>query len=219
MSRISIFTGHFGSGKTEIAINYAIKKAKEGKKVMLVDIDIVTPYFCSRDFSEQLQSEYGIKVISSNPNLRNAELMVVSSDVLAVFHDKSYEVIFDVGGDESGARILSTYKEYFDKELYDMYFVFNALRPLTGNNSYIMDYLMIIERTSRLKVTYIISNTNLLEYTEKKHILQGDKEAVALSEKLKIPYKYVVCENGIDKDLVNEVHGEVFPIRLFLNKI
>lgn len=219
MSRISIFTGHFGSGKTEIAINYGIKKAKEGKKVMLVDIDIVTPYFCSRDFSEQLQSEYGIKVISSNPNLRNAELMVVSSEVLAAFHDKSYEVIFDVGGDESGARILSTYKEYFDKELYDMYFVFNALRPLTGNNSYIMDYLMIIERTSRLKVTYIISNTNLLEYTEKKHILQGDKEAVALSEKLKIPYKYVVCENGMDKDLVNEVHGEVFPIRLFLNKI
>ncbi|MBS5824817.1 MAG: P-loop NTPase, partial [Clostridium argentinense] len=99
MSRIRIFTGHFGSGKTEIAINYAINLAKEGRKVAIVDLDIVNPYFCVRDLKTELE-KYNIRVISSNPEFVNAELMVVPAEVLSVFNDKSYDVVFDVGGDD-----------------------------------------------------------------------------------------------------------------------
>ena len=97
MSRIRVFAGHFGSGKTEIAINYAIYLAKQGNKVAIVDIDIVNPYFCTRDVKSILDS-YGIKLISAEPNLSNAELMVVPAEVKSVFNDKSYEVVMDIGG-------------------------------------------------------------------------------------------------------------------------
>ncbi len=89
MSRIKIFTGHFGSGKTEIAINYAIKMAKEGKKVSLVDMDVINPYFCVRDIKETLENNYKIRVISTRKDLVNAELMVLSGEILSVFNDKS----------------------------------------------------------------------------------------------------------------------------------
>ena len=105
MSRIRVFTGHFGSGKTEISINYVKDLARQGKKAAIVDIDIVNPYFCVRDLKEELES-HGIRVISSNPHLMNAELMVVPAEVISAFNDKSYEIVIDVGGDDMGAVAL-----------------------------------------------------------------------------------------------------------------
>lgn len=215
MSRISIFTGHFGSGKTEIAINYAIDLVKSGKKTAIVDIDIVNPYFCTRDIRDKLES-YGIRVIASNPELANAELMVVPAEVIAVFNDKSYEVVMDVGGDEQGAVVLGQYNRYFREEPYDMYFVINNNRPLTTSVEDTEEYLKNIEIVSRLKITHLISNTNLSYETAIEDILKGDRIVSELSDKLNIPYKYTVCRRDMAEGIKGKVKGEVLPVDIYM---
>jgi nitrogenase subunit NifH len=216
MSRIRIFTGHFGSGKTEISINYAIDLAKQGKKVAIVDIDIVNPYFCVRDIAEYLNKEYGIRVISSNPHYSNAELAVVPSDVVSVFNDKSYDVVMDIGGDEMGAVVLGQYNRFFREEPYDLYFVVNNNRPQTSGLEDTEEYIRNIQYTSRLKVTHLISNTNLSYETTVEDILKGDKAVKELSKKIDLPYKYIVCRKDLIQEIEGKVEGEVFGIDIYM---
>lgn len=216
MSRIRIFTGHFGSGKTEIALNYVMDLAKRGKKVALVDIDIVNPYFCSRNMKDKLE-KLGIKLIASSPNLMNAELMVIPSNVYGVFNDKSYEVVMDIGGDDQGSLVLRQYNEYLKQETYDMYFVVNNNRPFTSNKEQTIEYLKSIERASGLIVTHLISNTNLSYETNTEDILKGDKIVSEISQQLEIPYKYIACRKDLEENVKNRVQTEVYPIEIYMN--
>ena len=217
MSRIKIFTGHFGSGKTEVAINYAIKMSKEGKKVALVDIDTINPYFSIRDIKIKIEKDYMIRVISTSKDLINAELMVLSAEILSVFNDKSYEVILDVGGDDVGARVLGVYNKYFEEEGYSMYYILNNSRMETLNCITASKYLKSIELASKLKVTGIISNSHMMKETESRHILKGDIESFELSKFLNIPYKYTVCTKKFEEVIKDKVNGEILPINLYMD--
>jgi len=216
MSRIRIFTGHFGSGKTEIALNYVMDLAKSGKKVALVDIDIVNPYFCSRNMKDKLE-KLGIKLIASSPNLMNAELMVIPSNVYGVFNDKSFDVVMDIGGDDHGSLVLRQYNEYLKQESYDMYFVVNNNRPFTSNKEQTIEYLKSIERASGLIVTHLISNTNLSYETNTEDILKGDKIVSEISQQLEIPYKYIVCRKDLEENIKSKVKTEAYPIEIYMN--
>jgi cellulose biosynthesis protein BcsQ len=211
MSRIRVFTGHFGSGKTEIAINYAINLAKSGEKVVIVDLDLVNPYFCVRDVRQRLE-EHGVRVIASNPELVNVELMVVPAEITAVFNDKSYQVVIDVGGDDSGATALGRYNRYLREEPYDMLFVINTNRPYTSEPIAIVEHIRAVERASRLNVTHLISNTNLSYETKIEHIVEGDKIVGQLSKELKIPHAYTVCTKDLVGKLEGKLTGEVYGI-------
>ena len=217
MSRIKIFTGHFGSGKTEVAINYAIKMSKEGKKVALVDMDTINPYFSIRDIKVKIEKDYMIRVISTSKDLINAELMVLSAEILSVFNDKSYEVVFDIGGDNVGARVLGVYNKYFEEEGYSMYYILNNSRMETLNCITASKYLKSIELASKLKVTGIISNSHMMKETESRHILKGDIESFELSKFLNIPYKYTVCTKKFEEVIKDKVNGEILPINLYMD--
>lgn len=215
MSRIRIFSGHFGSGKTEISINYALNLSRNNKKVVVVDLDIVNPYFCIREIKNIMEKK-GIKVISSNNDYVNAELMVVPPDVISIFNNENIDVIIDVGGDDTGAVVLGQYNEYFKKESYEMYFVINNNRPFTSDCLSTKEYINCIQEASRLKVTHLISNTNLSYETQLQDILKGDKIVQEVSNELKIPYKYTVCKREFQEQLKGKVKGEVLPIDIYM---
>lgn len=215
MARVRIFAGHFGSGKTEMALNYAFKLANESERVCVVDMDIVNPFFCSRDVGNQLESR-GIRLISAQPNLANAELTVIPPEVMVIFNDPSYEVVVDVGGDDVGATALGQFNRYFREEPYDMYFVINRNRPLTSTNEGVLEYVRSIERASRLKVTHLISNTNLSYETTVEDILGGDHFVAELANELQIPHAYTVCRADLKGEVESKVQGEVFEMHPYM---
>lgn len=215
MERITVITGHFGSGKSEISINLAKKLNAEGKKVALVDIDIVNPFFCVRDFKDTLAKE-GIDVIAAKPEWSNAELMVVPGEVSGIFVRRDTHFIMDIGGDDSGATVLGQYNGELLKTSYNMFFVINTQRPMTPDEKGIREYIRSIERSSRLKVTHLISNTNLSYETTVEEIIKGDEMVHALSEELGIPHLYTVVRRDLADLLKGQLNGEILPIDIFM---
>lgn len=214
-SRIRVFTGHFGSGKTEIAINYAMNLRNRGLKVCIADLDIVNPYFCTRDETEMLEKK-GIRVISTAKDLANAELAVIPAETLSVFDDKSYDAVLDVGGDGSGAAAIGQFNSFFKKEDYDMYFVINTSRPFTKDADGVIEFMRDIETASRLKVKYLINNTNMSYETRVEDILKGQKVALEVSKRTGLPIKYTTVKEDLVSLLPDNIEGEIFPIKLFM---
>lgn len=213
--RISIFTGHFGSGKTEVAINYALQLKKEHEKVAIVDFDVVNPYFRTKDAEEFLTSR-GIKVIASQFANSNIENPALPAEINMLFENKDYYAVFDVGGDDDGATPLGRYRSRFLAEDYDMFFVLNERRIITDNLDGAMDIFRSIEDASRLKINAIINNTHLKEYTTVKNVLDGQRLAEAVSEKTGIPIRYISGTKEILDEIPSEYESMKFPIELFL---
>ena len=184
--RIRIFTGHFGSGKTEVAVNYAMKLGDMGNKTAIVDFDIVNPYFRTADVKEFLEQK-GIYVITPLYANTNVDVPALPGEINTLFERKEYDVVFDVGGDDLGARVLSRYNEEILEEDYEMFFVINIKRPMTDTFLRIEEMIKSIEYSSRLKVTKLVNNTNLLGDTKEKDIIDGIELIEEVSKKLKIP--------------------------------
>ncbi len=193
--KIKIFTGHFGSGKTEIALNTALK---EGKGTLIVDVDTVNPYFRSNDAKEFLK-ENGIYIIAPTFASTNIDMPTLPETVLSAFNHDGL-VIFDVGGDSDGAFALGGYKKWFDINDYEMFLVVNTCRPLTETKEDIVSYAKEIEYASRLKLTGIINNSNLSYLTDRSVIEKGKKICQEASEILNIPLSFTSARSDIAKD-------------------
>lgn len=210
---IYIFTGHYGSGKTEIALNFALKNADEGKKTVIVDLDIVNPYFRTKD-AEKLLGEHGIKVIAPVYANTNLDIPALPGEIFSVFEMEDTVRIFDVGGDDDGAYALGQYKRYFDRQPYKMYFVANTRRPLTNSAESLAEVFDSIERASRLKFTDIANNTNLAQMTDENTLMSSYDEIRRLSEMKNVP---VSMNCGTEIALKN-VSENAFKIKIYLKK-
>ncbi|HAK46940.1 MAG TPA: hypothetical protein DCO79_13620, partial [Spirochaeta sp.] len=143
--RVRIICGHYGSGKTEFAVNYAIRLAKEGGKPVLADIDIINPYFRSRERTEELEN-LGVEVVASATSATALDVPAISAGIHSVFDDTSRDAVVDVGGNEAGVKVLNRFADHFrNSEEYELFFIINANRPETIECSQILEFIRSFE--------------------------------------------------------------------------
>ena len=183
-----IITGHYGSGKSNIAVNLALDYAKKEKKVFLIDCDIVNPYFRSADSKELLEAN-GVGLIAPLYANTNLDIPALPPDIQKVFA-MDCVAVWDIGGDDSGAIVLGRYADSIKKDGYEMYYVLNFYRPLTENAEEMTDLMREIEVSSKLKCTAIINNSNLGAETDVKTISDTFNESAAVCEKTGLPLKF-----------------------------
>ena len=216
MNRITVVTGHFGSGKTEFSVNYAIQLKKRFDKVTIVDMDTVNPYYRTKDVQEILEAK-GIRVIAPQFANTNVDILSVPSDILSVFDDPECVAVFDVGGGDEGAIVLGMYQRYLLQCGYDMLFVFNARRPLTATGDDTLEMFEAIQNTSRLRFSGIINNTNLMEDTTPEIVLEGQQAAQELSQTTGVPIRYIT---GVPENftLLQNEKDKFFELDFFIKR-
>ena len=159
--RLTLFAGHYGSGKTNIAVNYALHLAKEGKPVCIADLDIVNPYFRTADSKRELEKA-GVTLISPQFANTNVDLPALPAEAYRLVEDKSIYGIMDIGGDDRGAYALGRYVPFMKEENnYRMAFVANCYRPLTRTPEEALEVMREIEAACKLEFTCIVNNSNL----------------------------------------------------------
>lgn len=215
-SKIYITVGHYGSGKTEFSVNYALELKKLNDNVILVDLDIVNPYFRSND-ARALLEENGITVIAPDYAGTNVDIPVLPAEIMRIFNEKDAKIVIDVGGDDDGAIALGRYRQFFDSADYEMSLVVNTKRPLSSTVSEIIEMKQNIEAASRLLITNIISDTNIADETTKDVIKDGYAITKTAAQKLNLPIKYVV--SAFDADFGEEINKKLFKIERRLFKI
>jgi len=215
--RVTLFAGHYGSGKTNIAVNYAFHLKNLGKDVVVADLDIVNPYFRTRDSIDEL-TQAGIRLISSEFASSNVDLPALPQDVYSIFDKEGESAVMDIGGDDRGAYALGRYADYIKNENdYEMLFVFNKYRPLTPTAEDALEIMREIEVACNISFTAIINNSNLGEITTPDDVLNSVEEAEKLSKLSQLPIKMTTAT----ANLVNNLNGKIsdlFPLTL-QNKI
>lgn len=198
--RVNIITGHYGSGKTTFSVNYAMYlREKYNKEVFLADIDVVNPYFRSREHAKML-SEKGIKILGSYIKEIGSDLPAVSADVFSIFENKNILGIIDLGGNATGSLSFANFRKSVDKEETEIIFVLNANRFETATLEGALFHLNAIEYAINLKATAIVNNTHLMKETTFEDIKKGETLAKELSKIKNIPIKYTAITSDIIKN-------------------
>lgn len=211
--RITLFAGHYGSGKTNIAVNYALMLKKEGNETVIADMDIVNPYFRTKDSEKEL-NEAGIRLISSEYASSNVDLPALPQELYSVIDDRNSFAVLDIGGDDRGAYALGRYAESILKENdYEMFMVINKFRPLTRDAESAAEVMKEIETACGMKFTAIVNNSNLGEETTADDVLGSLGYADEVSRKTGLPVKMTT----VDRKLYNELQDKIenlFPLDL-----
>ncbi len=209
--RLTLFAGHYGSGKTNIAVNYALHLAREGKKVCIADLDIVNPYFRTKD-SERELVEAGVRLVSPQYANSNVDLPALPAESYSLVQDKSVYGIMDIGGDDRGAYALGRFVGAIKAENdYRMVFVVNCYRPLTTTVEDAIEIMREIEAACGLEFTDIVNNSNLGEETTQETVLDSVDFVTRLSELTGLP----VWMHTVERSVAKALSGlEVFPMSL-----
>ena len=211
--RLTLFAGHYGSGKTNIAVNYALLLAKEGKDVVIADLDIVNPYFRTKDSAEVLEKA-GVKLISPQFANTNVDLPALPAEAYRLVQDRSIYGIMDIGGDDRGAYALGRYVPTLKEENnYRMVFVANASRPLTRTPEEALEVMREIETACGLQFTDIINNTNLASETTAETVLNSQDYVEKLSALSGLPIFATSAETAVAAQLEGKL-PDILPLQL-----
>ena len=209
--RLTLFAGHYGSGKTNIAVNYSLYLAKMGLPVTVADLDIVNPYFRTKDSASVLEKA-GIELISSPFANSNLDVPAMPPEVYRLVADRTRYGVLDIGGDDRGALALGRYVPMIREENdYEMLFVINKARPLTRDVAGTLEVMAEIQMACGLPFTAIVNNTNLGKATTAEDILESHTYAVAVAEKTGLPIKMTTVNHILLQDLPE---GNYFPLHL-----
>ena len=210
--RLTLFAGHYGSGKTNSAVNYAIAMAKEGKQVCIADLDIVNPYFRTADSAKDLEKA-GVTLISPQFANSNVDLPALPAEAYRLVQDKSIYGVMDIGGDDRGAYALGRYVPFIKEENnYRMIFVANCCRPLTPTAEEALEVMREIETACGLQFTDIINNSNLGPETTAETVMASIPYIQKLSELSGLPVFATTAEAAVAQKLADMEN--VFPLQL-----
>ncbi len=209
---LTVLVGHFGSGKTEIALNGALDLAANGVAVTLADLDVVKPYFRSRS-ARHILAEAGVRLIAPEGENVYADLPIIVPQVRDILRRPQGKVILDVGGDGSGARVLGSLTDVLPTTNIEILVVLNFSRPSTPDVAGAMAMVHEIEAVARVRVTGLISNTHMMEETTPEIILEGARLAIKTGAALDLP----VVAAAIQEDMAASVNGDL-PCPAFILK-
>ncbi len=211
--RLTLLCGHYGSGKTNVALNIAYNLKENGEDVAIADLDIVNPYFRTKDSALEL-NEKGIELICSEYAGSNVDIPAMPQEMYSLTHNKKRKAVIDVGGDDRGALALGRLSpEIIAENDYECLLVINKFRPLTPDALSTVEVMKEIEVAGKIKFTGLINNSNLGEETTAENVLNSLNYAKEVSEITGLPIK---C-TSVNEKLFNELDGKVenlLPIKL-----
>lgn len=219
MKKITIITGHYGSGKTNVSANLAAELAGKGEKVTVVDLDIVNPYFRTADFTELFKEKNITTVVPMYAN-SNLDIPSISFDLERIASEDGY-LIIDVGGDDVGAIALGRYKEPFErmKADIDMLYVINCYRYMTRLPQEALELLYEIETAARFKATGIINNSNLGRETTDETVLSSLGFASSVSEVSGLPIAFTTAPRTAVSERLERAVSDLKPVDIYVKPL
>ena len=215
--RITLFAGHYGSGKTNIAVNYALHLKERFDRVDIADLDIVNPYFRTKDSEAFLESK-GIHLISSEYANSNVDVPALPAEAYAIIDDESVQAVIDVGGDDRGALALGRYAPAILRQNdYEMLLVINKFRPLTPDCASTVGVMREIETAAGMKFTGIINNSNLGDETTAEDIFGSLAYAEEIAKASGLPIKMTTVKEDLYESVKDKV-SDCFPIKLYVRQ-
>lgn len=215
--RVTIFAGHYGSGKTNIAVNYALSLASDHENVVIADLDIVNPYFRTKDASEVLEKN-GVRLVSSPYANTNVDTPALPAEAYSVIHNREVCAVIDVGGDDRGALALGRFANAIVEENdYEMLFVINKYRYLTNTPEDTVEIMREIEEACSVKFTAIVNNSNLGDETTADNVLSSIEYAESVAKLSGLEIKMTTVSDKLFFELDGKVNN-LFPLKLYVKQ-
>ena len=206
--RVTLLAGHYGSGKTNIAVNLAMKQKSEGFDVTVADLDIVNPYYRTKDSEEELKAA-GIPLISSPFANSNVDLPALPQELYRIVDETDTHMVVDIGGDDRGAYALGRFAQKLkDENDYEMILVINKYRPLTADEKDAVAIMKEIEEAGHLPFTAIVNNSNLGKETTAEDVLNSVPYAEKMAKDTGLP----LLLTTVREDLLPELEGKIDPL-------
>lgn len=220
LARVTVFAGHFGSGKTSLAVAYALWAREQRARVILCDLDIVNPYFRTADAAEALMGA-DIRLVASPFANTNIDAPALPAATRAIFDDQDNTGIIDLGGDDRGSLALGRYAGFLqNRGGYEMLLVINQYRPLTRNLDDLREMKEEIEAASRVSFTGLVNNSNIMTATTLQDVLDTADFAAEAANRLALPLKMTAIEQRLvptegERARAQRILGEIFVLNLY----